>query len=199
LANALLLKGDLDGAIARYSACLALSQNQADAQYNLASALLRKGRTDEAIAHYQKVLELRPENADAHANLGSAFLAKGRVRDAMVACRNALRISPDNVPAQSNLAWLLATSSDPSLRNGVEAVALAEQADSESSRNENHPIVLRILAAAYAEAGRFAEAKNTARQALHEAEIQGNSNLSNALRDEIALYELSLPYHKEAR
>src|SRR5947208_5730600 len=197
LANALLSKDDLDSAIARYSACLALSPNQAEAQYDLASALLRKGRTDEAIAHYKKVLELRSDNPDAHANLGSAFLAKGRVREAIAAYRNALRISPENVPAQSNLAWLLATSSDPSLRNGSEAVLLAERADSESSRSENHPIVLRILAAAYAEAGRFAEARQTAQQALKAAEIQGNSTLSNTLRDEITLYELGLPYHKE--
>jgi tetratricopeptide (TPR) repeat protein len=199
LANALLSKGDLDGAIARYSACLALSPNHAEAQYNLASALLRKGQTDEAIAHYQKTLELRPDSADAYANLGSAFLAKGRVRDAIAAYRNALLISPENVAAQSNLAWLLATSSDPSLRNGSEAVLMAQLAESESSRSENHPIVLRILAAAYAEAGRFSEARETAQQALQEAEIQGNSTLSNTLRDEIALYELELPYHKEAK
>ena len=197
LANALLSKGDLNEAIARYSACLALSPNQADVQYDLASALLRKGRTDEAIAHYKKVLELRPDSADAYANLGSGFLAKGRVRDAIAAYRNALRISPENVPAQSNLAWLLATSSDPLLRNGSEAVLLAERADSESSRSENRPIVLRILAAAYAEDGRFGEAKQTARQALQAAEIQGNATLANALRDEIALYDLGLPYHKE--
>jgi protein O-mannosyl-transferase len=197
LASALLSKGDLDGAIARYSACVAQSPNQAEAQYDLASVLLRKGRTDEAIAHYKKVLELRPDGADAHANLGSALLAKGRLRDAIAEYRNALRISPKNVPAQSNLAWLLATSSDPSLRNGSEAVLLAERADSESSRSENHPIILRILAAAYAESGRFGEAKQTAQQALQGAEIQGNATLANALRDEIALYDLGLPYHKE--
>ena len=197
LASALLSKGDLDGAIAYYSVCLALLPNQAEPEYNLASALLRKGRTDEAIAHYKKALELRPDSADAHANLGSAFLEKGRVQEAIAAYRNALRISPENVPAQTNLAWLLATSSDPSLRNGSEAIRLAEQADSESSRSENHPIVLRILAAAYAESGRFTEAKKAAQQALQEAEMQGNSTLSNALRDEIALYELGLPYHKK--
>src|SRR5437762_4000265 len=55
---------------------------------------------------------------------------------------------------------------------------------------ENHAIVLRILAAAYAEIGRFVEAKKTAEQALQAAEIQGNSALSSALRDEISLYEL---------
>ena len=199
LASALLSKNDLDGAIAYYSACLATSPNQPEAQYNLASALFRRGRTDEAITHYHKVLELSPDNADAHANLGSAFLAKGRVRDAIAEYSDALRIAHDNVAAQSNLAWLLATAADPALRNGPEAVLLAERAESESSRGENYPIVLRILAAAYAETGRFVEAKKTAEQALEAAQIQGNSGLSSALRSEISLYELGLPYHKQAR
>jgi len=199
LAGALLSKDDLDGAIAYYSACLALSPNQPEAQYNLASALFRRNRMDEAIVHYQKVLELSSDNADARANLGSAYLAKGHIRDAIAEYRHVLRIAPDNVASQSNLAWLLATAADPALRNGPEAVLLAERAESESSRGENHPIVLRILAAAYAETGRFVEAKKTAEQALQAAEIQGNSTLSSALRDEISLYELGLPYHKQGR
>ena len=196
LANALIAKGDFDGAIARYTACLAAIPDQEEAQYNLASALLRKGRTDEAIVEYQKVLQMHPESADAHANLGSAWLTKRRVRDAMAEYTKALQISPENLAALSNLAWLLATSADSSLRNGSEAVRLAERADSASSRNDKHPTVLRILAAAYAEAGQFAEAKETAQHALEAANIQGNTTLANALRDEIALYDLGLPYHK---
>jgi tetratricopeptide (TPR) repeat protein len=199
LANALVSNGDLAGAISHYSTCLALSPNQPEAQYNLASALFRLGRIDEAIPHFQKALELRPENADACVNLGSALLMKGRVRDAIAQYRHAVRISPDNAAAQSNLAWLLATAADPSLRNGSEAVLLAERTESETSRSENRPLALRILAAAYAEAGRFIEAKRAAQQALQAAEVQRNSTLSSALRDEISLYELGLPYHKQAR
>jgi hypothetical protein len=75
-------------------------------------------------------------------------------------------------------------------------VRLAERADSASSRSDKHPTVLRILAAAYAEAGRFAEAKETAQQALQAAEMQGNSTLANVLQNEIALYDLGIPYHK---
>ena len=199
LANALIVRqlpGDLDDAIARYSTCLARMPDQAEAQYNMASALLRKGRTDEAIEHLQKTLQLVPENADAHANLGSAFLARGRPREAGAEYQNALRISPENVAALSNLAWLLATSADPSLRNGPEAVRLAERADSASSRSETHARVLRILAAAYAEAGQFAEAKETAQHALEAANIQGNTTLADALQAELALYDLALPYHQ---
>ena len=196
LANALISTGDFDGAIARYGACVAAVPDQAEAQYNLASALLRKGRTDEAIIHYQKVLQLYPENADAHANLGSAFVAKGGVRDAVSEYAKAIEIAPENVAALSNLAWLLATSGDPSLRNGTEAVRLAERADSASSRSDNHATVLRILAAAYAEAGRFADAKETAQRALQAAKVEGNASLAEALQGEIALYDLRLPYHK---
>ena len=196
LANALIVKGDFDGAIVRYMACLAAIPDQEEAQYNLASALLRRGRTDEAIIQYQKVLQLHPESADAHANLGSAWLAKGRVRDAIAEYTTALQNSPENLAALSNLAWLLATSADPSLRNGSEAVRLAERADSASSRSDKHPTVLRILAAAYAEEGQFAEAKETAQHALEAANIQGNTTLADALQGELALYDLGLPYHK---
>jgi len=170
--------------------------DQEEAQYNLAGALLRTGRADEAISEYQKVLQMHPNSADAHANLGIALLTKGRVRDAMAEYTDALRISPENVAALSNLAWLLATSPDPTLRNGSEAVQLAERADSASSRSDNHATVLRILAAAYAEAGQYSEAKETAQHALEAANIQGNTTLADALQGELALYDLGLPYHK---
>jgi protein O-mannosyl-transferase len=199
LANALIAKDDLDGAIGRYKACLAAIPDQEEAQYNLASALLRQGRIEEAIVEYQKVLQIHPESADGHANLGIAWLAKGRAGDAIAEYTKALQIAPENLAALSNLAWLLATSSDPNLRNGSEAIQLAERADSVSSRSEKHPTVLRILAAAYAEAGRFGEAKETAQHALEASNLQGNTTLSNALRDEIALYELGLPYRNTAR
>jgi tetratricopeptide (TPR) repeat protein len=196
LASALIAKGDLDGAIARYTACLAVVPDQEEAQYNLASALLRRGRTDEATVQYQKVLQMHPQSADAHANLGSAWLAKGRVRDAIAEYTKALQNSPENLAALSNLAWLLATSADPSVRNGSEAVRLAERADSASSRSEAHPTVLRILAAAYAEAGEFTEAKETAQNALQAANMQGNTALADALHSDLALYDLGLPFHK---
>ena len=53
----------------------------------------------------------------------------------------------------------------------------------------------RTLAAACAESGRFVEAEETARRAFRAAELLDNRTLVNALRDEIALYELGLPYH----
>jgi len=196
LADALLSKADIDGAIIHYLTCVAALPDHADAQYNLASALLRKGRIDDAIIHYKEALTWGRNNADTHANLGSAFLAKGRVVDAIEQYEEALSLAPENVAAQSNLAWLLATSAEPSLRNGPEAVLLAEQASRSSGAKK--PLVLRILAAAYAEAGRFSEAAETAHDALQAADDEGNSALSDLLRKEIALYESGHPYHKQS-
>jgi cytochrome c-type biogenesis protein CcmH/NrfG len=142
-------------------------------------------------------LELQPANADAHANLGSALLEKGRPEDAIGQYRDALQVAPENVAAQSNLAWLLATSSDPSLRNGSEAARLAEQANRLSGGNR--PVILHILAATYAENGRFADAIQVAERALQFADAQNNSTLVDALRKEIALYQSGLPFHKPRR
>jgi tetratricopeptide (TPR) repeat protein len=196
LADAFLSKGDMDDAIVYYLECVAVLPERADAQYNLASALLRKGRIDDAIEHYKEALTVGVNNADIHANLGSAFLAKGRIVDAIEQYEDALRLAPENVAAQSNLAWLLATSAEPSLRNGPQAVFLAEHASRSSGARRS--LVLRILAAAYAEAGRFSEAAETAHDALRAADDEGNSALSGLLRKEIALYESGYPYHKQS-
>jgi protein O-mannosyl-transferase len=195
LASALLQKGDINGAIRYYLSGLALSPERPAAQFNLANALLRKGRTEEAISHYEKALQLQPDNPDAYTNLGNAFLQKGRVQDAIAQHRNALRIAPEHVAAQVNLAWLLATSPDPSLRDGPEAVALAEQA--RRLTNGKQPIVLRILAAAYAETGRFPDAIETAKEALQLARAQNNSVLMNELPKDIVLYESGSAYRKK--
>ena len=63
----------------------------------------------------------------------------------------------------NNLAWLLATASDARLRNGAEAVELAERACAVTQYRRT--VFVGTLAAAYAEAGRFEEAIATAERA----------------------------------
>ena len=62
----------------------------------------------------------------------------------------------------NNLAWILAASADPQVRNGPEAVLLAERACKLTDYKK--PLLVGTLAAAYAEAGRFPEAVATARK-----------------------------------
>jgi hypothetical protein len=55
--------------------------------------------------------------------------------------------------------------------------------------------VLDVLAAAYAEAGRFPDAVATARKALDLATRRKAAAVADALRKRIALYEAGKPLH----
>ena len=95
------------------------------------------------------------------------------------------------------LAWLLATSQDASLRNGLKAVELAKQAD--QLVGGTNTLVLRTLAAAYAENGEFANAIRTARSGMQLARIHGEDSLTIDLDRQIALYQLGMPYRDTAK
>jgi hypothetical protein len=57
----------------------------------------------------------------------------------------------------------------------------------------NNAAALRILAAAYAECGRFSEAIETAKEGLQLAVAQGSSTFANALREDIIAYQKGIP------
>jgi Flp pilus assembly protein TadD len=146
---------------------------------------------DEAIAQCQKALAIQPDYAAARINLGAALMQAGRMAEALGEYWKVLETQPENMDALNNLAWALATGPQATLRDGVSAVALAQKAV-RLSGGEN-PRMLRTLAAADAEAGRFAEAAETARQALQLASGQKNDALAATLQKELELYQMNTP------
>jgi Flp pilus assembly protein TadD len=111
--------------------------------------------------------------------------------EACVQYEEALRLVPGDPETQNNLALLLATSEEPSLRNGEMAVRLAREAnDRIGGRN---PLFLRTLAAALAETGRFSDAAQTARSGIELAQATGQPGLVARLSDELKLYEAARP------
>jgi tetratricopeptide (TPR) repeat protein len=193
LGNALLKKGSVDEAIAHDQRALQIKPDYAEAQNNLGNALLQKGRVDEAISHYQMALQIKPDYVEAHINLGNALLQKGNVDEAISHFQKALKITPDDAEAQNTLAWVLATCPQASLRNGNKAVELAQRAN--QLTGDGNPAVLGTLATAYAEAGRFPEAVETAQRALQLAETQSNTALADAIRSQMKLYQAGIPFH----
>ena len=140
---------------------------------------------------------IQPNNADCHTVLAIALDETGQSAEAIQHYEKALEISPQSVSALNNLAWLLAAGSNPSLRNGAIAIQFARQADQLSGGT--NALVLRTLAAAYAEAGQFGKGIETAQAAMQLGQSQGDDLLATELQQQIALYELGLPYHEMAK
>jgi hypothetical protein len=95
-------------------------------------------------------------------------------------------LDPENGNAANNLAWVLATSPDPTLRDGAQAVAYAKRAT--KVPGGDNPLVYRTLAAAYAENRQFAEAISAAEHAKQLAQAAGNSALVSELDRCIELF-----------
>ena len=199
--RALFDQGALDEASAHFQKALEISPDnpwsKKRAYNSLGNVLLKKGRVDEAIADFEKALESDPNYAAAHTSLATAFHRQGRFQEAISHYERSVELMPRAASVHSNLAWILATCSDPSLRDGARAVALAQRANKLS--NGRNPMFLRSLAAAYAETGQFSQAVETGQRAL---EFSGNTprrDLTQAIRNEINLYQAGSPYHERTR
>jgi len=186
-----LRNGKLDDAISLLQAAVDLRPDNSPAHENLAKALLQKGQVADALVHYRKLLELQPDNIEVHNIVGTVLIQQGHIREGVEEWQKVLAIQPDNGNAMSNLAWVFATSPDQSLRDGAQAVQLAEEALRISGRRI--PVIFRTLAAAYAEKGMFSQAIQTAQRGIELANSQGNSGLAAELQSNIALYQAGRP------
>jgi tetratricopeptide (TPR) repeat protein len=190
----LLRSGRPDEGIAHFRKALEVDPVYGEALNNLGIALLNEGKSEEAIKHFQKALEVNPLHAQLYLSLGEAFYSLGNYRDALARWRQGLSIEPNNRPLLNQTAWVLATCPKASLRNGSEAVELAQREVQLSGGQD--PAVLDTLAAAFAEVGRFSEAVQTVRQALSLATQQNRQALAEALKAQIALFEVKTPFHE---
>jgi tetratricopeptide (TPR) repeat protein len=192
LAIALASTGKVDEALPYLEKAAQLAPGDPGIQTNLGAALLDRGRFDDAIPHLEQAARAAPESAEAHYHLGAAYWGQGRMEDGLREWHKSIDLEPNYVPALFRLAQVLATHPNAKLRNGGEAVGLAEHAANLTGRQQ--PAVLDALAAAYAEADRFPEAIETARRALGIATQQSDRGLAAALRSRIGLYEAGKPY-----
>ncbi len=194
LGDVLARKGQPDEAMVHFGQAIKLQPDYAEAYYNRGNVLYAKGRIDEAIADWEKTLQIQPNDADAHTGLGNGLLRKGALTEAIGHYNQAMALAPEDPHSHSNLAWVLATSSDASIRDGAKAVELAQQAVSLSGGRE--PLFFRTLAAAYAETGRFSDAIAVIQQAVAIARMQGKTGLANLLEEDVLLYRQQVPLRR---
>ena len=170
--------GHLDDALDAFMRCLALDPGSAPSLSSRALVLSRQRRYDEALQDITRAVELRPDNdADLH-NRAVVLSALGRHVEAIRDYEHALELNPASGGTHNNLAWLLATSPEPSVRDGPRAVIHARRA------LEMGEIAawMDTLAAALAESGDYEQAVHTE---MHAYEMSQPRNESFRRRAEV--------------
>ncbi len=162
-----------------------------EAFYSLGAAQMREQNADEAIAAWTNCVRIDPRFFQAHEGLGFAYYVQGKASDSIAHLLLALDQEPERVSVLVLAASLMATSGDAAVRNGPEAVTLAERALDLTQGKDTS--VLDTLSAAYAEAGHFDRAKTAADKAIALAQEQGDTNLIAKLKAHRAKYEAFQP------
>ncbi|HEX4666364.1 MAG TPA: tetratricopeptide repeat protein [Chthoniobacterales bacterium] len=191
LGIALSRKGEFERAIAEFESTIQLQPQHAAAHNNLALVLLKKGEVKRAIEEERKALRIEPNNVELHNNLAVGLLRDGQLAAAVTEWRETVRLHPDKTGVAVTLAWILSTAPERSIRDGARALDLAQRA-AQASGGRNL-MIIRVLAAAYAENGRYREAIQAAQEAEQSAEASGQAAIANLLRGDLDLYRLGIP------
>ena len=156
---------------------LELDPDFAEAHVLLGRLLGRQERFAEAAGHFARALVQDPSNSGWHRDRAMALLLARRyaaARGALASARRAVGNSGDDAAAAAEhldtlLARLLAASPDAQVRNGREALAIAQRLMSDRPSIEH----AETVAMALAEVGEFERAAALQSQLIAEVERQG--------------------------
>ena len=149
-------KGEVDLAIDDYTEALRHQPECVEFLVGRSSAWLQKGDFDKARADCQRALALSPEYARAYHNLAWAFVNLRQYGEALAHFEKALALDPKNLVSVESIALLLASCPDAEVRDADRAQKYAQELKASGGVSDLR--WLRLMAAANAEAGKFAEA-----------------------------------------
>jgi len=165
--------------------------NLEEAFYGRALARFYLRRYAEAVEDCDSAARLDEKDVAVLVTRGLALQRLGKDADAESTLRRALEIDPDYDPAKGSISWLYATSPDATMHSPEKAqtsLSLAieiQQARGCFSEAEK----LRMLAAAHAENGRFAEAVEVQQQALEKEP-------GERTQQQLKCYQANQPYRE---
>jgi tetratricopeptide (TPR) repeat protein len=179
-----------------WAAALKLAPDLAGAHEQMGMLLVKQGKLAEALPHLAKAVATQPENYQLRAQYGLALDQAGETKLALAEYHATLKLHENQPEVLNNLSWILATSARSEWRDGAAAIRYAELA----CRLTDHREVgfLGTLAAAYAEAGRFADAVATAQRAIELARTAGQTDLAARNAELLELYRAGKPYREPA-
>jgi len=185
--------GKTDEALAQYQEALKLNPGAPLAHDNLGTLLVKLSRFYEAMSQYEEAARLDPGDFRPYYLMGKALLKQGRNAEAISKFREALQLDPKDFQTLAFLARVLASDENPQIRNGVEAVALAEKAN--DLTGGEHPFILDILAMSYAETGHFKDALQAEQHAIQLAQA-ADLKETNEMNARLELYKSGQPYRE---
>ena len=192
LGSVLVHQGQWDAAARWFRRALRLNPRHAKAHAGLGTVALRTGNALQAREHFVRALRLDGSLPDAYYHLAVALGVRGQYRPAVKALRRALRLRPGDLHIRRALVWLLATCPLPTVRDGREAVRVAQRARLDELNKDAK--LLDALAAGYAEQGRFDEAVRKAELAAAVAARRGRMALAREIRERAKRYRAGRPY-----
>jgi tetratricopeptide (TPR) repeat protein len=176
---------------------LALSPFDSELHYRLALAAGQTGDFATAANQFGYALLLQPKNTDAGDRVRLAMRLAAKSPDASQQFAKIAASAPDSPVLLNEIAWLRATAPEIDLRNGAEAVRLAERACFIAGGKQ--PTLIATLAAGYAEAGNFSEAIAAARNALSLARSSGDTKTAGLAENLLTAFQSNQPYREEPR
>ena len=158
--------GQYRDAASWFAMAIADSPEAVAARLNLATTYIRLGEPDKAIEQFETVNRLDPDDDETATNLAILLADRSRFADAIAVLRKTRVRVPRSTPVVTTLARLLAASPDRSVRDGAEALALAEEVFAVSPS----PVHAETVALALIELGRCADAQTWLLRAIAAAE-----------------------------
>jgi tetratricopeptide (TPR) repeat protein len=188
--------GRIDLALRHFRASNELDPENAQVMADLGQVYLNANRLDEAMMMLRAAIGKKPRLVEARTLLAQAHLRRGEHEAALGQVEAALAVRRNWPPAIRLKAWILATAAEARLRNGAQAVALAQALVNGAPQPD--PRLLDTLAAAHAEVGNFAAAVDAAAQAAGLAEKSGDQRLAAEIAARQQGYASGRPHREPA-
>jgi tetratricopeptide (TPR) repeat protein len=191
MAMALTRQGDYHNAVEHFHKALRVRHKWPEAHYNMGIALYLQGNHDAAAKQFVQALRLDSDYLAARIKLARTLAEMGETQYAVDHFYKAFELQPDNIEILTGLVWLLATSEDTSISDPAAAVKFAQKAC--ELTNYEQPETLDTLAVAYAAAGKFPWAIETAQKALELAIAADKEDLALEIEERLRLYRAGQP------
>ena len=174
---------------------LAVAPFEVTAHSSLAAAMAQTGDLSGAARQFGYVMMMQPSAEEPLTQLHQIVLSLAQAPDGLHRLRDIATNAPDAPRMLDELAWFLATYPDSNLRDGSEAVRLAERACALTNRRV--PALLATLAAAYAETGDFSRGIATGEEALRTGQAIGDTESVKLSENILIALRANLPFrHK---